>query len=326
MGGPTPLEPADRLGAALGLPAGGLWVKRDDLTPLAGGGNKVRKLDYLCADALARGADLLLTGGGPQSNHVRLTAAAARRLDLDCHVVLAGDPPARASGNLVIDALLGASVQWAGAGGLAAVARALGDAEADLRRQGRQVYAIPIGGADAVGSQGYLNAAAEPTGALPELALIVVPAASGGTHAGLSAGLGSHEKVLGVNVGAFPDVAHRVQALAARTADLARRPRPAGVPRVDERYTAAGYGAALPEVLAAMRLAARTEGLILDPVYTGKALAALAAGLHEGSLSPEGPVAFVHCGGAFGLLSDRFSHWAAGDENAGAWQVQTGNR
>ena len=171
MGGPTPLQAADRLGAALGLPAGGLWVKRDDLTPLAGGGNKVRKLDYLCGDALARGADLLLTGGGPQSNHVRLTAAAARRLDLDCLVVLAGDPPARASGNLGIDALLGPTVAWAGAGGLATVEQVLADTAASVRRQGRRVYAIPVGGADAVGSQGYLTAAAELTDACPELAL-----------------------------------------------------------------------------------------------------------------------------------------------------------
>ena len=313
MGGPTPLHPADRLGAALGLPAGALWVKRDDLTPLAGGGNKVRKLDYLCADAIARGADLLLTGGGPQSNHVRLTAAAARRLGLDCHVVLAGDSPPRASGNLVIDALLGPTVAWAGAGGLAIVAQALADTEAQLRREGRRVYAIPIGGADAVRSQGYLTAAAELTGACPDLALVVVPAGSGGTQAGLAAGLGSHELVLGVNVGAFPDVSTRIYALAGRTADLADRPRPAGTPRVDERYTASGYGAELPEVLAAMRLAARTEGLILDPIYTGKALAGLAAGLREGSLSLEGPVVFVHCGGAYGLLSDRYSQWVAGE-------------
>ena len=242
---------------------------------------------------------------------MRLTAAAARRLGLDCQVVLAGEPPGRASGNLVIDALLGPTVAWAGAGGLATVEQALADTEAELRRRGRKVYAIPVGGANAVGSQGYLDAAAELTCALPELTLVVVPTASGGTHAGLSVGLGSHDRVLGVNVGAFPDVADRIRVLASRTADLAGRPRPAGVPRVDERYTSAGYGAELAEVLDAMRLAARTEELILDPVYTGKALAAVAAGLREGSLLPEGPVVFVHCGGAYGLLSDRYSHWVS---------------
>src|SRR5438132_3727390 len=111
---PTPVEPMDRLAEALGLPAGTLWVKRDDCTGLAGGGNKVRKLEYLCADAIARGCDTLVTGGGRQSNHVRMTAAAANRLGLACTIVISSDKPSVPTGNVVLDELLGPDIVWAG--------------------------------------------------------------------------------------------------------------------------------------------------------------------------------------------------------------------
>src|SRR5690348_3882329 len=119
LSGPTPVQRADRLAVAIGLAPGGLWIKRDDLTPLAGGGNKVRKLDYLCAAALAARADVLVTGGGAQSNHVRLTAAAGRRVGLDVVAVFTGEAPPVASGNVVIDALLGLTMIWTGTAGLA---------------------------------------------------------------------------------------------------------------------------------------------------------------------------------------------------------------
>jgi D-cysteine desulfhydrase len=333
MLGPTPLQPADRLGRAIGLHPGQLWIKRDDLTPLAGGGNKVRKLDHLCAAALAAGADTLVTGGGPQSNHIRLTAAAARHLGLDAVAVLAGDPPAEASGNLVVDALLGPALVWTGRASMAEVEEAIGAVAADLRNAGRRPYVIPIGGADALGSQGYVSAAAELRAQLREAIpaetglagtglagtglagtgpLVVTPAGSGGTQAGLAVGLGRHDLVLGVDVGAFDDVGDRIGELSRQTAALAGLPEPTGAVRVDRRYAGAGYGTELAEVRAALLVAARTEGLVLDPVYTGKALAALAGGISEGSVSPSGPVVFLHSGGAFGLLSSRYSAWAAG--------------
>ena len=309
---PTPVQSADRLGGAIGLGAGRLLVKRDDLTPLGGGGNKVRKLDYLCGAALAAGADVLVTGGGPQSNHVRVTAAAARHLGLDAVVVFAGDPPPAPSGNLVVDALLGPTVVWTGLESLAQVEAAI-DAEAQrLAAAGRRPYVIPVGGASPLGSQGYVDAAAEVREQVPDLALVVTPAGSGGTQAGLVAGLGSHDLVLGVDVGAFTDIEERVRNLAADAARLAGLAPPTGTPRVDRRYAAAGYGAELDEVRAALRLAARTEGLVLDPVYTGKAMAGLAATAQDGTVPSAGSVVFLHCGGAFGLLSSRYSAWAAG--------------
>jgi 1-aminocyclopropane-1-carboxylate deaminase/D-cysteine desulfhydrase-like pyridoxal-dependent ACC family enzyme len=312
MLGPTPLQSADRLGAALGLAPGRLFVKRDDLTPLAGGGNKVRKLDHLCGAALSAGADVLITGGGPQSNHVRATAAAARALGLDVVAVLSGDRPAAASGNLVIDALMGASMVWTGLTSLAEVETAIVAEGERLRAAGRRPYVIPIGGADPVGSQGYVAVAAELDAQLADIDLVVTPAGSGGTQAGLAAGFGSHERVLGVSVGAFPDIRERIQRLARQTAALAGLPEPAGEARVDCRFAADGYGTELDAARDALRLAARTEGLVLDPVYTAKALAGLTAGLAEGTVSREARIVFLHCGGAFGLLSSRYSDWAAG--------------
>jgi len=310
--GPTPLEPAERLGKALGLAPGQLWIKRDDLTPLAGGGNKVRKLDHLCADALAAGADVLVTGGAPQSNHVRLTAAAARRLGFDVVAVMSGDAPAHASGNLVVDALLGVELVWTGRASLAEVEAVLDHVARRLSSAGRRPYVVPVGGANALGSQGYVVAADELLWQLPNLDLVVVPSSTGGTHAGLVAGLGSHERVLGISAAAFVDIEARVGRLANEAAEFAGREPPTGRPNVDMRYDAAGYAAPIDAVAEAMRLAARTEALVLDPVYTGKALAGLAEGLAEGSVAPSGPVVFVHCGGAYGLLSEPFGAWAAG--------------
>jgi D-cysteine desulfhydrase len=311
LSGPTPVQRADRLGAAIGLRPGGLWIKRDDLTPLAGGGNKVRKLDHLCAAALDAGADVLVTGGGAQSNHVRLTAAAGRRLGLDVVGVFSGEAPPNASGNIVVDALFDLTMMWTGKANFVDLEAEIANASEQLAASGRRPYRIPIGGADPVGSQGYVAAAAELQAQVPEFDLVVVPAGSGGTQAGLVAGFGNHGRVLGVNVGAFHDVAVRVAHLADQTAALAGRPNPSGAARVDERFTDAGYGAEIDDARAAMRLAARTEGLVLDPVYTGKAMAALMAGVSERSIDAGTRIIFVHCGGAFGLLSARYSNWIA---------------
>src|SRR5687768_18516927 len=138
---PTPLEPADRLGAALGMEPGALWIKRDDVTGLGGGGNKARKLEYLCADALAQGADVLVTGGGPQSNHVRMTAAAANRLGIACTVVIAGPRPEAPTGNVLVDELLAPTIEWAGSLDYYDLEAAIVHASDALRAAGHKPYA-----------------------------------------------------------------------------------------------------------------------------------------------------------------------------------------
>ena len=344
---PTPLEPADRLGAALGMERGALWVKRDDVTGLGGGGNKARKLEYLCAEALAQGADVLVTGGGPQSNHVRMTAAAANRLGLACTVVMAGPRPSPASGNVLLVSLLGPEVLWTGLRGPNAVAGLRGpnavagqrgpNAQAGLEEgpmdyyaieaaidrtaerlaaEGRHPYAMPIGGASRVGALGYVRAAAElkeqAASALDgPMEVVVVADGSGGTHAGLAAGLGDLDLVLGVDVGARPDLDTSVPAKAAEVALHAGLPPPAGQVRVDHARVGGGYGAATEECRAAVVLAARTEGLILDPVYTGKAMAGLIAARGDGAIGAATRTVFVHTGGMPALFAPAYASWGA---------------
>jgi D-cysteine desulfhydrase len=296
---------------------GALWVKRDDVTGLGGGGNKARKLDYLCAGAADAGADVLVTGGGPQSNHVRITAAAANRLGLDCTVVMAGPRPATATGSVLLVELLGPDVRWIGLRegpmDYYAIEAAIDAAADELAAAGRRPYRIPIGGASAVGALGYVRAAAElrdqAAGPLGDVDLVVVAAGSGGTHAGLAAGLGDLDLVLGVDVGARPDLETTVPAKAAEAAALAGRPAPAGHIRLDRGRIGAGYGAPTEECRQAVLLAARREGLVLDPVYTGKAMAGLIAARREGSIEPDTRTVFVHTGGMPALFAGPYSSW-----------------
>ncbi len=314
---PTPLERADRLGSALGMEPGALWVKRDDFTSLGGGGNKVRKLEYLCADALARGADVLVTGGGPQSNHVRMTAAAANRLGLDCAVVISGARPAVASGNVLLVELLGPQVTWRGSRegpmDYEGIEAAIDEVADRLEAEGRRPYRMPIGGASAVGALGYVRAAAElreqVAAPLGDVDLVVVAAGSGGTHAGLAAGLGDLNLILGVDVGARGDLDIVVPAKAAEVAALAGLPSPAGAVRVDHGRVGPGYGAPTEDCRQAVLLAARSEGLVLDPVYTGKALAGLVAARRDGSVGPSTRTVFVHTGGMPALFAGPYSSW-----------------
>ena len=190
---PTPVEPAPRLATAIGLDAGALWLKRDDLTGLGAGGNKIRKLEWTVAAALASGADTLVTTGAPQSHHARLTAAAAARTGLDAVLVFPGQPVSEATGNLVLDGLLGATIEWAGdipAGAgeqdvLDAAARAVAGR---LRDEGRTPAVIPFGGSNAAGAHGYRLAAGEITSQLPDVSHVVTAVGSGGTMAGLEIG------------------------------------------------------------------------------------------------------------------------------------------
>ncbi|MFI5936409.1 pyridoxal-phosphate dependent enzyme [Actinoplanes sp. NPDC051494] len=274
---PTPLEPAPRLAAHLGLDQ--LWIKRDDLTGLGGGGNKVRKLQYTLAEAVAAGATRVVTTGAPQSNHARLTATAAARLGLDCTLVLSGPPPSSRRGNLLLDELAGATVVWAGARPPAEVA-----AEQDG-------FVIPFGGTSPASARGYVDCARELLHQLPDLDTVVVALGSGGTTAGLVAHLGPH-RVYGVDVGAVPDPRATVAGLLRAMGSPAD---PAAL-RIDGSQVGPGYATLTGEVRAALSLAARTEGVFLDPTYTGRAMAALVAA------RPQGTTVFLHTGGLPGLF------------------------
>ena len=309
---PTPLEPADRLGAALGIEAGRLWVKRDDVNGLGGGGNKVRKLEYLVADALAQGCDTLVTGGGRQSNHCRITAAAANRLGLRCTIVLTSPRPSTPTGNVLLDEVLRPDIVWAGERDYYGAEAAIEETCDRLAAEGRKPYRMPIGGASTVGALGYVRAGLElvdQLGADGPPALVVVADGSGGTHAGLVAGLGSHDVVLGVDVGTRPDLDERVPEKASEAAARVGLPAPVGEVRLDHDRYGPGYGAPTGECREALHLAATTEGLLLDPVYTGKAMAGLVAAARSGALPPVGPIVFVHTGGTPALFAHAYAGW-----------------
>jgi D-cysteine desulfhydrase len=297
---PTPLQHAPRLSKELGVD---VLVKRDDLTGLGVGGNKVRKLEYLVADALARGADTLVTGGGPQSNHVALTALAAQRAGLSTHLVFYGNPTgATPAGNAVLYALAGAAVTYTGDDERSSVDVTLEQVAADLRRAGRQPYVIPRGGATALGCVGYVRASLELVAQLAELALtpasVVVATGSCGTQAGLEVGAGWLQapfRIVGVTVSRpRTECVARIRSLASACAELLGLRIGPVEPEVLDGYLGPGYGRRSPGGQAAMRLLVRTEGLLLDPVFTAKAMAALVDLARDG----EGPMVFWHTGGA----------------------------
>jgi L-cysteate sulfo-lyase len=295
---PTPLEAAPRLAGAIGLEPADLWVKRDDLTGLGGGGNKVRKLEWICGAALARGADTLVTSGARQSNHARLTTAAGARLGLDVVLVLAGNKDDPGAGNLALDGLLGASVVWAGDvthEALEPVARAV---VRQLTARGAHPELVPYGGSSVVGARGYVECGLELTGQAPDLATVITAVGSGGTMAGLVHALGAH-RVLGIDCGAMEQSREAVAGLVGGLAGV--RPAPDEL-RFRFDQVGEGYAALTEPVMAAMALAARTEGLILDPIYTGRALAGLMRAVEEGDVQPGHPSVLLHSGGMPGLF------------------------
>ena len=296
---PTPLEPAPRLAEAIGLGPGDLWIKRDDLTGLGGGGNKVRKLEWTVAAALAEGADTLVTTGAAQSNHARLTAAAAARTGLRAVLVLAGEPAANArGGNLALDGLFGARVVWAGEVDHVALMRAAEDVAAQLAESGARPCLIPFGGSSPAGALGYVEAGRELVAQLPDVDCAVVAVGSGGTMAGLVGALGP-ERVLGVHTGAVEDPAAVVAELAGGLSSGTVTARQMRV-RMDQ--VGAGYGHLTEPVAEALALAARTEGIVLDPVYTGRALAGLIAAVADGGIVRGRTTVFMHTGGLPGLF------------------------
>jgi D-cysteine desulfhydrase family pyridoxal phosphate-dependent enzyme len=306
---PTPIERADRLGAALGLAPDQLWIKRDDCTGLAGGGNKARKLEHLCTEALAQGCDALVTGGGRQSNHARMTAAAANKLGMRATIVLASEPPDVATGNVVLDHVLAPEIVWAGALDYYGIEAAIAAAADELEVAGHRPYAIPVGGASVIGAMGYVVAAQEMESQLDDIALVVVADGSGGTHAGLAAGLGSFDRVLGVDVGTRPDLDDAVPAITRDVALAAGLAPPTGTCRVDHESYGKDYGDPTAECRAALHLTATTEGVLLDPVYSGKAMVALMSAARDGRLPAAGRIVFLHTGGLPAIFSNRYADW-----------------
>ena len=305
---PTPFEPMHRLRERLGVNAQ-LFVKRDDLTGLALGGNKARKLERLCADALGQGCDTLVTGGGPQSNHARMTAAAANRLGMGCHLALAGERPEHVEGNLLLDRLFGAHIEFTGAREYYEIEESI-DAAADrLTDAGQHPYAIPVGGASIAGAAAYALAVdemREQIGTDPDW--IFVADGSGGTHAGLAAGLGptSETRVVGVDVGTRPDLETIVPQLAAQAAKSLGRDVPTQPVIVDHDHFGDGYGALTDGGLDALRALARAEGIVADPVYSAKAADALFTWLRDGRVGNNETVVFWHTGGAPALFASRY--------------------
>ncbi|MFC5251387.1 D-cysteine desulfhydrase family protein [Streptomyces nigrescens] len=295
---PTPLEPAPRLARALGLGAEDLWVKREDLTGLGGGGNKVRKLEWICGAALAEGATTLVTTGAAQSNHARLTAAAGARLGLDVVLVLAGAAGSSTSGNLVLDGLFGATVVWAGEVGGTQLAAAAEEVAQRLRERGAVPALVPLGGSSPLGAYGYAECGRELLGQAPDLDTVVVALGSGGTMAGLVDTLGPG-KVLGVDCGAVPDPADTVTGLVTALSGTVHAPETL---RLRREQVGAGYSTLTEESMDALTLAGRTEGIALDPVYTGRALAGLRAAVRDGSVAPGQRTVLLHSGGLPGLF------------------------
>jgi len=296
---PTPVEPLVRLSKVLAGPR--IFIKRDDLTGLAGGGNKTRKLEFLVADALAKQADTLITLGAVQSNHCRQTAAAAARVGMRSILVLRGHAPAEPLGNLLLNRLLGAEIQWAGERTREEV---MDEAVAAELAAGRNPYPIPLGGSNALGAAAYAAAMEELARQTTEhFDRIVFASSSGGTHAGLAVGAvltGFRGEVLGISVDEeLASLQNMVAGIATGVCSLlgdARTFRPGDI-HANADYLGEGYAVmGLPE-REAIDLFARLEGILVDPVYTGRAAAGMIGLIRRGLIGKDETVLFWHTGG-----------------------------
>jgi L-cysteate sulfo-lyase len=316
---PTPLEPMERVSKHLGGPR--LWIKRDDCTGLSTGGNKVRKLEFVLADALAAGADTVVTAGAMQSNHSRQTAAAAARLGLKCHLLLWNMTGSRErayleNGNILLDRLHGATVhELSGVGATDPLTYLNGEVDKvtqQLREGGARPYAIPVGASNARGALGYAGCARELIAQANEhrlkIAAVVHRSGSAGTQAGLVAGFATaHAQipVIGIGGGESPgeleELAYR---LAVEAASLLGEPsavKRSAVVATDPKPVT--YGHLTSEIAEVIGLFARTEGILIDPVYTGPALIGLIELIHQGRFARDADVVFIHTGGIASLFS-----------------------
>jgi len=308
---PTPLDEAPRLAQRLGLRK--LFIKRDDCTTLAMGGNKVRKLEYLMADALTKGADVVMTDGGPQSNHARLTAAACRKVGVErCILFLGGPAFERFDGNLLLDVVLGAEIRFM----LDATVQQMEDAmqaEATrLRGEGRTPYVIPIGGSTPVGALGYVNAIRELAGQLGDedkAPLIFLAVGSAGTIVGCALGVKlflPEAEVIGVSVsGSTRASREKAARVAPGAVEMLGLDSSFELPdiRIEDGYIGECYGVPSEAGNAAVLEAAQSEAIILDPVYTGKAMSGLIDMARRKLIDTDRTVVFIHTGGAPGLFA-----------------------
>lgn len=316
LDGPTPLEPLTRLSEHLGGPT--VWAKRDDVMTLALGGNKVRKLEFLVGDALAQGCDTLITNGAIQSNHARLTAAAANKAGLACELVLVdrvatNDPAYRRSGNKLLMGLIGAGIHVVPAEAYDDIDGVMARIADNVRARGGRPYIVPEGGGSPAGGLGYVAAAGEILEQAAQAGVtfkdVFVGSGSGGTHAGLLAGsllIDAPWHVTGVCV--RRDAAAQRARIIERT-DLILRHLGASIDvppdavTTDDGALGPGYGQLTEAVHEAIDLAARYEGMLLDPVYTGKVMAGLVAAVRAGRFSRDDQILFVHTGGVPGLFA-----------------------
>ena len=304
---PTPLEAMPRLTKALNGPE--LWVKRDDQTGLAFGGNKTRKLEYLLADAEAQGADTLITAGAIQSNHCRQTAAAARRAGMDCILVLGGEEPERPEANTYLDLLLGAEIVWTPA---ERRGEQLETVFSKTEASGRKPYLVPYGGSSRLGAAGYAYAMQELQQQQPDFDWIVFATSSGGTQAGMIAGaelFAYDARILGISVDeAAEDVQDYVSGLAGRTTELMGQPHRFKTEDVlvNDDYLGEGYAVMGEVEKEAIQLFARHEALLLDPVYTGRAAAGLIDLVRKDFFDKKDKVLFWHTGGSPALFAEGY--------------------
>jgi D-cysteine desulfhydrase family pyridoxal phosphate-dependent enzyme len=310
---PTPLSHLPRFSEAVGAE---IWMKRDDIGPLGLAGNKVRKLEFVLADARRAGADVVVIVGAEQSNAARAAAAACSQLGLSCVLVLSGSEPAQPSGNLLLDHLYGAQVRFAGTEDWTALERAAEDVREELREQGATPYALPVGSSSPLGAVAFVAAWFELLEQLDERGVrastLIHASSSGGTHAGLVVGRrlsghGPRVRAIAVAADIYPDMGAQYLALARGAAELLGSDAalsPADL-WLDLGFLGAGYAVPSAEAVAAIRLLARTEAVICDPVYSGKALAALVAAARAGEL--EEATVFWHTGGYHALFAPRFA-------------------
>jgi len=307
---PTPLVELPRLSKVLGGPK--IFMKRDDQTGLALGGNKTRKLEYLLGDAINQGCDAIITAGAAQSNHCRQTAAAAAKLGMECHLVLGGEEPAEPSGNLLLDRIFGSHIHWAGDH---RKGEDIPELYEQLKASGKKPYHVPYGGSNELGALAF----AEATGELDEqgnglsFTHIVFASSSGGTHAGLMLGKQTYNKtyqVVGIRIDKEEtgDMSfdRYVLSLANRTAALTGLNHEFDAEDfiLNEHYLGAGYGVMGALEKEAIEITARTEGILLDPVYTGRAMGGLIDMARTGELDQEDRVLFWHTGGTPALFAD----------------------
>jgi D-cysteine desulfhydrase family pyridoxal phosphate-dependent enzyme len=310
---PTPLVELSRLSDFLCSPSGGpkIFMKRDDMTGLAFGGNKTRKLEYILADALKQGCDTIITAGAAQSNHCRQTAAAAAQLNLECHLILGGEAPLKAQGNLLLDKIFGSHIHWAGAN---RKGEDIPRVFSQLQAAGKTPYLVPYGGSNELGALSFIQAVAELEQQMigSEFSHVVFASSSGGTHAGLILGKKIHNKtfkLVGINIDKVQNVGvsfeQKIAQLVNSTAKLIDLDYSCSKEDVmlNSDYVGQGYGIVGPQENEAIALTAKLEGILLDPVYTGRAMSGLIHLIRTGIIGKNDKVLFWHTGGAPALFA-----------------------